>query len=183
MREEKQIGNYGYAFFAGRADLNRCTQKRGPRPLKKAKRVPRPLKKARRRPICSLHKKSQFLAPTKRSYDAFSRSSRTQIVTTQCQLKRTVGLHNYPRNAYEPSKLLFQSCGQHHYNKSAVHSFHFSIGFVNKILSARFWIPLSRLTYCTYLVHIIAINTLSGSFKTMITYNDIHMVSQCCVQS
>ncbi|XP_067045054.1 nose resistant to fluoxetine protein 6-like [Acropora muricata] len=48
-------------------------------------------------------------------------------------------------------------------------------GFVNKILSARFWIPLSRLTYCTYLVHIIAINTLSGSFKTMITYNDIHM--------
>ncbi|KAK2569476.1 Nose resistant to fluoxetine protein 6 [Acropora cervicornis] len=48
-------------------------------------------------------------------------------------------------------------------------------GFVKKILSARFWIPLSRLTYCTYLVHIIAINTLSGSFKTMITYNDIHM--------
>lgn len=46
---------------------------------------------------------------------------------------------------------------------------------MNKILSARFWIPLSRLTYCTYLVHIIAINTLNGSFKTTINYNDIHM--------
>ena len=33
--EEKQIENYGYAFLAGRAGLNRCTRKRDPKPLKK----------------------------------------------------------------------------------------------------------------------------------------------------
>ncbi|XP_068672762.1 nose resistant to fluoxetine protein 6-like isoform X1 [Montipora foliosa] len=48
-------------------------------------------------------------------------------------------------------------------------------GLVDKILSAPFWIPLSRLTYCTYLVHVITLNTLSGSFETMVIYNDIHM--------
>ena len=42
--EEKQLENYGYAFLAGRADLNPSTQK--------------PLKKLEGRPICSLHKKS-----------------------------------------------------------------------------------------------------------------------------
>ena len=34
---EKQIENYGHAFLAGRADLNRCTRTRGPKPLKKAR--------------------------------------------------------------------------------------------------------------------------------------------------
>ena len=33
------IGHSGYAFFAGRADLNRCTRTRGPKPLKKAIRA------------------------------------------------------------------------------------------------------------------------------------------------
>ena len=33
--KEYQKGNYSHAFLAGRADLNRCTRKRGPRPLKK----------------------------------------------------------------------------------------------------------------------------------------------------
>ena len=36
LYEEKQIENYGYKFFASRADLNRCTRKRGPKLLKKA---------------------------------------------------------------------------------------------------------------------------------------------------
>ena len=35
--EEKQIENYSYAFFASRADLNRCTRKRGLKSLKKAR--------------------------------------------------------------------------------------------------------------------------------------------------
>jgi len=39
-------------------------------------------------------------------------------------------------------------------------------GLVDKILSARFWIPLSRLTYCAYLVHLIALITLIGSHET-----------------
>ncbi|RMX37080.1 hypothetical protein pdam_00020043 [Pocillopora damicornis] len=48
-------------------------------------------------------------------------------------------------------------------------------GLVNKILSARFWIPLSRLTYCAYLVHIIAIVALYGSFETVQAYSDVHI--------
>ena len=51
-------------------------------------------------------------------------------------------------------------------------------GLVNKILSARFWIPLSRLTYCAYLVHPIAIATLFGSFETVRAYSDVHIVSE-----
>ena len=33
--EEKYIENYAYAYFAGRAELNQCTRKRGPKPLEK----------------------------------------------------------------------------------------------------------------------------------------------------
>ncbi|XP_078365906.1 O-acyltransferase like protein-like isoform X2 [Oculina patagonica] len=47
-------------------------------------------------------------------------------------------------------------------------------GLVNKILSARFWIPLSRLTYCAYLVHPIVIATLLESFQTVQAYSDVH---------
>ena len=57
--------------------------------------------------------------------------------------------------------------------------FHFE-GLVNKILSAHFWIPLSRLTYCAYLVHPIALGVLYGSFETVRAYSDVHMVSQSC---
>ena len=31
--EEKQIENYGYAFLAGREDLNQCKRKQGPKAL------------------------------------------------------------------------------------------------------------------------------------------------------
>ncbi|XP_020624606.1 O-acyltransferase like protein-like isoform X2 [Orbicella faveolata] len=48
-------------------------------------------------------------------------------------------------------------------------------GLVNKILSAHFWIPLSRLTYCAYLVHPIALITLLGSFETVRAYSDVHV--------
>ncbi len=50
-------------------------------------------------------------------------------------------------------------------------------GLVNKILSARFWIPLSRLTYCAYLVHPISLLVLVGSFETVRAYSDVHIVS------
>ena len=39
LREEKQIENYVYAFFASRVDLSQCSRKRGPKPLKKARGV------------------------------------------------------------------------------------------------------------------------------------------------
>ena len=51
-------------------------------------------------------------------------------------------------------------------------------GLVNKILSAHFWIPLSRLTYCAYLLHPIALVTLFGSFETVRAYSDVHVVSE-----
>jgi len=46
-------------------------------------------------------------------------------------------------------------------------------GLVNKILSAGFWIPLSRLTYCAYLVHIIVIAVLFHSLETVQAYSDV----------
>jgi len=54
-------------------------------------------------------------------------------------------------------------------------------GLVNKILSAGFWIPLSRLTYCAYLVHPIVIIVLLGSFETAQAYSDVHFVSNICL--
>ena len=48
---------------------------------------------------------------------------------------------------------------------------------MNKLLSASFWIPLSRLTYSAYLVHLIVISVFFGSFETVIAYSDVHIVS------
>lgn len=55
------------------------------------------------------------------------------------------------------------------------------VGLVDKILSARFWIPLSRLTYCAYLVHPIALLAFVGSFETVRAYSDVHIVSSSCL--
>ena len=52
-----------------------------------------------------------------------------------------------------------------------------SEGLVNRILSARFWIPLSRLTYCAYLVHIIVLLNLYARFESVWFYSDAYMVS------
>ena len=54
-------------------------------------------------------------------------------------------------------------------------------GLVNEILSAGFWIPLSRLTYCAYLVHPIVIMVLYGSFETVQAYSDVYFVSNICL--
>lgn len=43
---------------------------------------------------------------------------------------------------------------------------------VNKILSASYWIPLSRLTYSAYLVHPLVVGSYFGSFKHTIEYSD-----------
>ena len=54
-------------------------------------------------------------------------------------------------------------------------------GLVNRILSAGFWIPLSRLTYCAYLVHIIALVALAVSYQNVQAYSDVHTVSNICL--
>ena len=51
------------------------------------------------------------------------------------------------------------------------------VGLVDKILSAHFWIPLSRLTYCAYLVHPIVLITYLGSLQTNHNYSDVLIVS------
>ena len=51
------------------------------------------------------------------------------------------------------------------------------VGLVDKILSAHFWIPLSRLTYCAYLVHPIVLLTYLGSLETNHDYSDVLIVS------
>ena len=55
-------------------------------------------------------------------------------------------------------------------------------GLVNKILSAGFWIPLSRLTYCAYLVHIIVIAVLFHSLETVQAYSDVQWVSNIALR-
>lgn len=44
---------------------------------------------------------------------------------------------------------------------------------VNKILSASYWIPLSRLTYSAYLVHPIVLGVYFGSFRNTAEYTDM----------
>lgn len=45
---------------------------------------------------------------------------------------------------------------------------------MNTILSAGFWVPLSKLTYCTYLVHPVVIIVLYFSFETVQAYSDVY---------
>ncbi|KXJ18551.1 nose resistant to fluoxetine protein 6 [Exaiptasia diaphana] len=47
-------------------------------------------------------------------------------------------------------------------------------GLVDKILSARFWIPLSRLTYCVYLVHLVVLTVYLSSYQTVLFYSDVN---------
>ena len=46
-------------------------------------------------------------------------------------------------------------------------------GVVTRILSARMWLPISRLTFCAYLVHPIVLNTVFNNLRSPIYYQDI----------
>ncbi|XP_062596125.1 O-acyltransferase like protein-like isoform X2 [Saccostrea cucullata] len=48
-------------------------------------------------------------------------------------------------------------------------------GFINTFLSARLWSPLSRLTYCAYLVHPVIIHVYIMSQRDTFYYTDINM--------
>ena len=50
-------------------------------------------------------------------------------------------------------------------------------GLVNKFLSASYWIPLSRLTYSAYLLHLLVLGTYFGSFQHTTEYTDTLFVS------
>ncbi|XP_028392822.1 nose resistant to fluoxetine protein 6-like [Dendronephthya gigantea] len=53
-----------------------------------------------------------------------------------------------------------------------VYACHYGFGgLIQRFLSARFWIPLSRLTYSTYLVHPIVLTYIYSSSKTTLYYD------------
>ncbi|XP_062589905.1 nose resistant to fluoxetine protein 6-like [Saccostrea cucullata] len=49
-------------------------------------------------------------------------------------------------------------------------------GFINTFLSARLWSPLSRLTYCAYLVHPVIMFVYTYSHRYTMYYSDINIV-------
>ena len=51
------------------------------------------------------------------------------------------------------------------------------VGLINSLLSARFWIPLSRLTYSAYLLHPIVLSAVFGSFQHTAAYTTQLFVS------
>ena len=57
-------------------------------------------------------------------------------------------------------------------------NFSFSIvGFINTLLSWKGIIPLSRLTYCAYLVHIVVMDTYFLSKRSLVYLTDLEEVS------
>ncbi|XP_055956916.1 nose resistant to fluoxetine protein 6 [Patella vulgata] len=49
------------------------------------------------------------------------------------------------------------------------------LGFVNTILSWNAWIPLSRLTYAAYLIHLIILTSEIGSIRSL-PYADMYYI-------
>ena len=52
----------------------------------------------------------------------------------------------------------------------------FNKGLINIILSARFWIPFSRINYSTYIVHIDVINVVILNIESPIHYTTFTLV-------
>ena len=51
------------------------------------------------------------------------------------------------------------------------------VGWINQFLSWNGFVPLSRLTYCAYLIHIPILQMLSGGKRHGKYYNDVELVS------
>ena len=51
-------------------------------------------------------------------------------------------------------------------------------GVVDNILSWKGWFPLSRLTYCAYLLHPVVLMVYIGTLKEVIHIDHLHMVRQ-----
>lgn len=50
-------------------------------------------------------------------------------------------------------------------------------GYIHQFLSARFWIPLSRLTYSVYLIHLIVIHFMFFARNDRVYYDRLTAVS------
>lgn len=53
----------------------------------------------------------------------------------------------------------------------------FVTGIVNQLLSFKGWIPLSRLTYCAYLLNPVIIRSICSYNETPLYFEFVHMVS------
>ena len=51
-------------------------------------------------------------------------------------------------------------------------------GFINSLLSWKGIIPLSRLTYCSYLVHLVVMDTYYLSKRSLVYFTDLEEVSE-----
>ena len=49
-------------------------------------------------------------------------------------------------------------------------------GFVNTLLSWKALIPLSRLTYCAYLVHLVVMDVYQNSKRSLVYFTDLEEV-------
>jgi hypothetical protein len=52
-------------------------------------------------------------------------------------------------------------------------------GLVKDILAAKFWIPLSRINYAAFLIHIDVLNVLFQNVETPVHYTSFTLVSDC----
>ena len=57
------------------------------------------------------------------------------------------------------------------------HLMFFFIGWINELLSWRGFIPVSRLTYCAYLIHPVVMIVMSFSAHNLTHYTDVIIVS------
>ena len=53
------------------------------------------------------------------------------------------------------------------------------VGYVHEFLSSRFWIPLGRLTYCTYLVHCQLLQVMYAGYRSGLFFSTHWWVSTC----
>ena len=53
-------------------------------------------------------------------------------------------------------------------------------GIVNKFLSMKFWIPLSRISYNAYLIHPLVLSVIFGSMRKPVYYEDYSLTMYAC---
>ena len=76
--------------------------------------------------------------------------------------------------AYSATSRIIWSLGLSWITFASMHSYG---GFIQTFLSFKVWVPLSRLTYCAYLVHPIIIAIFYGSRHQTFDYSTYLMVS------
>ena len=97
------------------------------------------------------------------------------ISFTAAEMRMMPNIRFIPNDCYNP----LLSLDIH--NQSLEHSYltliWHCIGWINQFLSWNGFVPLSRLTYCAYLIHIPILQMLSGGKRHGKYYNNVELVS------